>query len=32
MRNVKNVTALLTRKQKNNAITALVSWKRNLKI
>ena len=32
MRNVKNVTALLTRKQKKNAIAAKVSWKRNIKI
>ena len=32
MRNVKNVTGLLTRKQKKNAITAKVSWKRNIKI
>ena len=32
MRNVKNVTVLLTRKQKKNAITVKASWKRNIKI
>ena len=32
MRNAKNVTALLTRKQKRNAITVKSSLKRNIKI
>ena len=31
MRNAKNVTVLLTRKQKKNAITVKGSWKRNIK-
>ena len=32
MRNAITVTALLTRKQKRNAITAKSSWRKNIKI